>query len=95
MIVKSIWLRRIHKWVGLVVGFQFLVWAISGTGMALLDMDEVAGGEMAGEAAAALPAPGPAWPRIQAALGGKRIEQVRLRWLPDGWAYAVTTREGV
>ena len=45
MIVKSIWLRRIHKWVGLVIGLQLLIWAISGTAMALLPMDEVAGGE--------------------------------------------------
>ena len=44
MIVKSIWLRRIHKWVGLVIGLQLLIWAISGTAMALLPMDEVAGG---------------------------------------------------
>lgn len=39
MTVKSIWLRRIHKWVGLVIGLQFLLFAISGTAMALLDMD--------------------------------------------------------
>jgi len=44
MTIKSIWLRRIHKWVGLAIGIQFLIWAISGTAMALLDMDEVAVG---------------------------------------------------
>ena len=47
MTIKSIWLRKIHKWVGLVIGLQFLIWAISGTAMALLPMDEVAGGETA------------------------------------------------
>ena len=46
MTIKSIWLRRIHKWVGLIIGVQFLLWAISGTAMALLNMEEVAGGEV-------------------------------------------------
>ena len=38
MTIKSIWLRRIHKWVGLAIGLQFVIWAISGAAMALLDM---------------------------------------------------------
>ena len=38
MIIKSIWLRRVHKWVGIVIGLQFLLWAISGTAMALLEV---------------------------------------------------------
>ena len=42
MSVPSIWLRRIHKWVGILIGLQFLLWAISGTAMALLDMERVA-----------------------------------------------------
>ena len=44
MTIKSIWLRRIHKWVGLAIGLQFVLWTISGTAMALLDMETVAGG---------------------------------------------------
>ncbi|MEG8219875.1 PepSY domain-containing protein [Sphingomonas sp. HH69] len=35
--------RRIHKWVGLILGLQFLLWALSGSVMALLDKDEVGG----------------------------------------------------
>ncbi|MGX7926432.1 PepSY domain-containing protein [Tsuneonella sp. HG094] len=35
--------RRIHKWVGLILGIQFLLWALSGSMMALLDMDKVGG----------------------------------------------------
>lgn len=95
MIVKSIWLRKIHKWVGLVIGLQFLIWAISGTAMALLDMDEVAGGETAEQAAATAPAVGPAWGRVQAVLGDRPIQQLTIRQLPSGAAYAVTTDEGV
>ena len=35
--------RRIHKWVGLILGLQFLLWALSGSMMALLDKDKVGG----------------------------------------------------
>ncbi len=35
--------RRIHKWVGLIVGLQFVLWALSGSIMALLDADAVGG----------------------------------------------------
>ena len=95
MTVKSIWLRKIHKWVGLVIGLQFLIWAISGTAMALLPMDEVAGGEMADQAASALPAGGKAWPNVRAALAGQPITKLSIRSLPDRQAIEVTTRGGV
>jgi uncharacterized iron-regulated membrane protein len=95
MIIKSIWLRKIHKWVGLIIGLQFLVWAISGTVMALLPMDEVAGGEMADQPAPALPADGKAWPNVQAALAGQPISRLSLRTLPQGQAFEVTTPHGV
>ncbi|PKB19047.1 PepSY-associated transmembrane protein [Novosphingobium kunmingense] len=35
--------RRIHRWVGLILGIQFLLWAVSGAMMATLDMDKVGG----------------------------------------------------
>lgn len=35
--------RRIHKWVGLVLGLQFVLWALSGSMMAWLDADAVGG----------------------------------------------------
>jgi uncharacterized iron-regulated membrane protein len=95
MNIKSIWLRKIHKWVGLVIGLQFLIWAISGTAMALLPMDEVAGGEMADHAAPAIPAVGKAWPEVQAALVGQPITKLSLRSLPGRQALQITTSEGV
>jgi hypothetical protein len=84
MTIKSIWLRRIHKWVGLAIGLQFLIWAISGTAMALLDMDEVAGGAMAEHAPAAVPSAGTAWLRIQVALAGQPVSKLVIRDLPSG-----------
>jgi uncharacterized iron-regulated membrane protein len=93
--IKSIWLRRIHKWIGLVIGIQFLIWAISGTAMALLDMEEVAGGEMGETAAMPLPVGGSAWPRIQRALSGNAISKISLQTLPQGQALSLTTERGV
>ncbi len=90
MTIKSIWLRKIHKWVGLVIGLQFLAWAISGTAMALLPMDEVAGGEAVDHAPPALPTGGKAWPNVQKALAGQPVTRLGLRSLPDGQALEVT-----
>ena len=95
MKIKSIWLRRIHKWVGLVIGLQFLAWAISGTAMALLDMDEVAGGPMAEARAAELPTDRTSWPRVQQALSGRPVTGLAIRSLPQGAVYQVTTSGGV
>ena len=95
MTIPSIWLRRIHKWVGLVIGLQFLIWAISGTAMALLDMDEVAGGESAEQASPAIPVASDAWPALQRAIGDRPLTAVSLRSLPDRQAIQVTTARGV
>ncbi len=95
MTVKSIWLRRIHKWVGVVIGLQFLLWAISGTAMALLAMDEVSGGEMASRASMPIPESGPAWGRVQQSLGGEPIENLSLRTFGKRYVLEVTTAAGV
>ena len=41
--LTPLFFRRIHKWVGLILGLQFLLWALSGSVMALLDKDKVGG----------------------------------------------------
>ncbi len=33
--------RRVHKWVGLVLGIQFILWSVSGAMMAFIDMKDV------------------------------------------------------
>ena len=35
--------RTLHKWFGLILGLQFLIWALSGAVMALLDHHKVSG----------------------------------------------------
>jgi len=93
--IKSIWLRRIHKWIGLVIGVQFLIWAISGAAMALLDMDEVEGGAMTEAPAPTLPTDGTAWPHVQQALAGRPITALTVRNLPQGQVLEATTGVGV
>lgn len=39
------WMRKIHKWVGLVIALQFVLWLASGVVMSLFDADKVAGRE--------------------------------------------------
>ena len=95
MIVKSLWLRRIHKWIGLVIGLQFLLWAISGTAMALLVMDDVSGGPIATRAAPPILTTGPAWGRIQPALAGRSIRQLTLRTIGQRQVLEVDTEAGV
>ena len=95
MTVKSIWLRRIHKWIGLAVGLQFLIWAISGAGMALLDMEAVSGGATAGGPPNTLPLESKAWPRVQQALAERSITDLTVRNLPQGQVFVATTGQGV
>jgi uncharacterized iron-regulated membrane protein len=95
MIIKSIWLRRVHKWTGLVIGLQFVLWAISGTAMALLSMDDVAGGEMTEHAASPVPTGGAAWRRAQETLAGQQVEKLSLRALGPRHVLEVKAENGV
>lgn len=94
MRVKSIWLRRIHKWVGLVIGVQFVLWTVSGAAMALLDMEAVAGGRPAEAPTPPMAYSSAAWPRIQQALSGEPVTALAFRPLPAGQAIQVTTGRG-
>lgn len=53
----SPWMRKIHKWVGIVIAIQFVLWMASGVIMSLLDAGKVAGREFRIK-----PATGMAWP---------------------------------
>lgn len=74
--------RRIHKWMGLVIGFQIVVWTLSGTAMALLDMGAVAGPAPQPQllrpwpARLAPPPPGPAEALTLRQLLGRPVYQV-------------------
>ena len=86
-------LRVLHKWIGLIIGLQFLLWTISGAGMALIDMGEVGGG-MRREAPVARLTAADGWPRVQAALAGTPVHNVTLRPLLTRYVYDVATPGG-
>ncbi|MDP9414395.1 MAG: PepSY domain-containing protein [Pseudomonadota bacterium] len=94
MRIPSLLLRRIHKWIGLVIGLQFVIWSLSGAMMAWLDMDEVAGGASRPAAAApALPAPS-AWPILRRQLDDIPLTGVIVRPLLGRHVFEVTTPVG-
>ncbi|MCR5873107.1 PepSY domain-containing protein [Phenylobacterium sp. J426] len=88
-------IRWLHKWSGLVLGLQFLLWALSGAVMALLDHHKVSG-----EHALAPPAELPAAAALLPLTGvagavGEPITKLRLKPLYDSWVYEVSTPLGV
>ena len=84
----SHWMRRIHKWVGLILAIQFVLWTASGALMSVLDSDKVAGREFRVKP----PAP-PAWPRdvlsTDAVLAATKesIMTINSGWLLDQPVY--------
>jgi hypothetical protein len=88
--------RRVHKWVGLLLGLQFLLWTISGTAMALIDHEQVSGGHKPPAAESPpLPTGGAAWLRIIETLGSVPVEAVALRPLLGRHIYEVGTGDSV
>jgi uncharacterized iron-regulated membrane protein len=88
-------IRWLHKWFGLVLGLQFLLWAGSGTVMALLDHHKVSAEH------AVLPVAQievPAGPLSLAAVAqrvGAPILTLQLKPLFDTYVYEVTTPVGL
>ena len=87
-------LRVLHKWIGLIIGLQFVLWTLSGAGMALLDMEQVSGGSMQEPPPAAMSRVD-GWPRVQQLLGGEAIQSAVMRPLHGQYVYEVTTDNGV
>lgn len=88
-------IRWLHKWFGLVLGLQFLLWAGSGTVMALLDHHKVSA-EHAVLPAARTEVPAAVLPlaAVAKAVGGP-ILSLQLKPLSDAYVYEVTTPAGV
>ena len=93
MTIHTHWLRLLHRWIGLIIGLQVLLWTVSGTMMAILPMHHVAGGDRRELAPTLLPATD-RWPEVQRQLGGALVSGVALRPLLDRQIYEVTTSSG-
>ena len=83
--------RRIHKWVGLILGLQFVLWTVSGAVMALLDMEKVGGHSAAPAAAQAA-----SWPTDISPPGlDGPVHGLTLRRVANRAVYEVTDNSGV
>lgn len=88
-------IRWLHKWFGLVLGLQFLLWALSGAVMALIDHHEVSG-EHALLPVAEIAAPAQPLPLAAVAERvGAPILKLQLRPLFTDYVYEATTPAGV
>ena len=89
--VSPILWRKIHKWVGLVIGLQFVLWTVSGAIMALLDMDKVGGHSAAEPVQATTP-----WPNgLMNPESFGTVESLTLRRLADRPVYEVHGKDGI
>ncbi len=93
MKVPTLLLRRLHKWIGLLIGLQLVLWTLSGATMSLLDHHEVQGGEIAAQPSLSLPSSS-AWTAIRASGGGGAISAMTVRPLLDGHVYEIATATG-
>ena len=88
--------RKLHKWLGLIVGIQLLLWTISGLVFAWLDHHQVMPEHHA--------PPSPVFPRGATiaepsqwlnGYAGKELYDIRLSPLLDQWVWRVETSDGV
>jgi len=93
MRVSSLLLRRIHKWIGLVIGLQLVLWTLSGAVMSMLDHNTVAGGPAAAALVAAPPSSS-GWGEVQRRLAGRKVATVAMRPLLGRFVYAVNADGG-
>lgn len=96
MRISALLLRRIHKWIGLLLGLQLVIWSVSGAMMALIDMEAVSGGA---RAAGITPPPVPpgarGWAEARQLLRGGPVTAVSVRGLLDRRIIEVATPQGV
>ena len=92
-------MRKLHKWLGLVIGVQLLVWLVSGLGMNLLDARVVSGEDlMAFEHDVQLIDPAlhyvePA--QIVAAMPANSVRALQLKRQLGYWVWRAQTDSGV
>ena len=91
--LTPLFFRRIHKWVGLILGLQFLLWALSGSVMALLDKDKVGG--HGGGMSHGHPLPPGEYFDVAALPRGEPVTGVILRDLGTRPVYEVRSAKGV
>lgn len=90
------WMRKMHKWVGLLVGLQFVLWLVSGLTMGLLDADEIEGSKHRAHENS-----GRSWPHgaleHEKIIGNseKSVISLSAGWLLDKPVYEMTDGQAV
>jgi uncharacterized iron-regulated membrane protein len=93
MRVPTLLVRRLHKWIGLLIGLQLILWTLSGAVMSLLDHHEVQGGKAAEPALVSLPSAS-SWTAVRSSIGSEPITGLTARPLLDRYVYEITTPNG-
>jgi Na+-transporting NADH:ubiquinone oxidoreductase subunit F len=89
--------RWMHKWLGLLLAVQFVLWMASGLAMSLLDHDAVQGHAHRAEKKPNMPA----WPRgllspdQVIAASALPVQSIETAWLLDRPVYRLTTNQGL
>lgn len=90
------WIRKLHKWIGLLIALQFVIWMASGLVMSLLDHDTVKGHHHRAEPAR----PAGAWPagmRSPAEVvagAGRPVRSIEAFWLQQRPVYRLAGESG-
>ena len=94
MKISTLLLRRLHKWIGLLIGLQLVLWTLSGAVMALLDHHDVQGGRAAPTAMVSVPSSS-AWATVSASGASEPVTALTARPLLDRYVYEIATARGV
>jgi Na+-transporting NADH:ubiquinone oxidoreductase subunit F len=91
------WMRKIHKWIGLLIGIQLVLWMSSGVVMSLLDADKVRGSEFRVPKKASAPP----WPQdtlpAEAVLAAAplTVHAISTGWLLDRPIYKLASEKSI
>jgi uncharacterized iron-regulated membrane protein len=89
------WSLRLHKWVGLVVGIQVLLWVLGGLVMTAIPIERVRSEHHLAEAAPrALPLAGLVSPQVAASAAGIAPVEATLRGTPRGVMWVLKDKAG-
>ena len=93
-----LFLRKLHKWLGLIIGLQLILWAASGVMFAWLDRDDVGGANRLRTVEPAVLLPAIVKTEPAAWIGDyapQDLYDVRAVSLADRWAWRVELRDAV
>ena len=85
--------RKTHKWLGLFIGLQVVIWSLSGLYMTVVHIDTIHGDHLV-RPAPAKTANATALKDPLATVAANRAQGVRLVWVRDRPAYALRTERG-